>query len=152
VFVLSSLRRPRCRGGFAYAGMASPSRQVVVALNDAGDGRCVGFNIVSGGGGESEERKTGYDKCHSPFLRRTARASHFLGLPLCYPSPIPPSSKYVPAHIPLERGGAGAAVVRSANPGVFVIEPTSLERGEGLVAGFLRVVGTELRCRGGGWW
>jgi len=30
-----------------------------------------------------------------------------------------------------------------------VIEPTSLRRWEGLVAVFLRVVGMELRCRGG---
>ena len=113
----------------------------------------MGFDIVSDGlgvGGESDERKTGHNKCHGPFLRRTGRASHFLGPPLCCPSPIPPSSRHVPAHIPLARGGAGVAVVRSTNPGMFVIEPTSLGRGEGLVAGFLRVVGTELRSRGGG--
>ena len=110
------------------------------------------FNIVSGGGGESEERKMGYDKCCSLFLRRTGWASHFLGPPLCCPSPIPPLSRHVPSHIPLERGGAGAAVVRSANPGVIVIEPTSLERGEGLVVGFLPVVGTKLRSQGGGLW
>jgi hypothetical protein len=107
-----------------------------------GGGRCVGFNIVSGGG-ESEERKTGYDNCRSPFLRRTGQASHSLCPPLRFPSPIPWSIKYVPAHIPLERGGAGAAVVRFAHrfahPGVLIIEPTSLNRGEGLMAGWLRV-------------
>ena len=31
--------------------------------------------------------------------------------PLCFLSPIPWLSKYVPTHIPLERGGAGAAVI-----------------------------------------
>jgi len=34
----------------------------------------------------------------------------------------------------LERGGAGAAVVRFGQPGVLIVEPTSLNRGEGLVA------------------
>jgi hypothetical protein len=57
-------------------------------------------------------------------------------VPPCVSSPpIPPSSKYVPALIPLERGGAGAAVVRFAHPEVLMVEPTSLSRGEGLVAG-----------------
>jgi len=110
----------------------------------------VGFNIVS----SREERKTGYGKCRSPFFRRTGRASHFLGPPLCFPSPIPRSSKYLPAHIPLERGGAGPAVVRFAHPEVWMVEPTSLKRGEGLVVGWLRVVADELWWRGWwrGWW
>ena len=56
------------------------------------------------------------------------------------------------AHIPLERGGAGAAVVRATHPGALVVEPTSLRRGEGLMAGLWRVVGREWRCRGGRWW
>ena len=96
-----------------------------------------GFGIVRDGlgvGGESDERKTGYDKCRSPLSRCTGWASHSLGPPLCFPSPIPQSSKYVPTHIPLERGGAGAAVVRFGQPGVLIVEPTSLNRGEGLVA------------------
>ena len=41
-------------------------------------------------------------------------------------------------HIPLERGGVGAAVVCFAHPGVLMAEPTSLNGGEGLVAGWLR--------------
>jgi hypothetical protein len=121
--------------------------------DDVGGGFSAGFDIVRGGlgvGGESNERKTGYDKCRSPFLRRTGRASHSLGPPLCFPFPIPWSSKYVPAHIPLERGGAGAAVVRFAHPGVSMAEPTSLNRGEGLVAECLRMVSGELWCQGGG--
>jgi len=76
----------------------------------------------------------------------------FLGSPLVMSLPNSPSRRHVLAHIPLERGGASAAVVRSANPGVIVIEPTSLKRGEGLVVVFFPVVGTELRSRGGGWW
>ena len=64
--------------------------------------------------------------------------------------PIPPSSKYVPTHIPLKRGGAAAAAVRFVHPGVLVVEPTSLSRGEGLVAGWLRVVAGELWWQGGG--
>jgi hypothetical protein len=55
----------------------------------------------------------------------------------------------VPAHIPLERGGVGAAV-RFARPGGLMVEPTSLNRGEGLMAGWLRVVAGELWWRG--WW
>jgi hypothetical protein len=46
-------------------------------------------------------------------------------------------------HIPLERGGAGVAAVRAAHPGALVMEPTSLRRGEGLMAGLLCVVGRE---------
>ena len=37
----------------------------------------------------------------------------------------------------MERGGADVAAVCSAHPGVLVIEPTSLMRGEGLIAGLL---------------
>jgi len=78
------------------------------------------------------------------------------GPPTCWvppcvsPPPIPSSSEYVPAHIPFERGGAGAAAVRSAHPGVLVVEPTSLNRGEGLVAGWLWVVVGELGWPGQG--
>jgi len=115
-------------------------------VNNVGGGHCVGFNIISGGGGGGEERKMGYDKYRSPFLRHIGWASHLLGPSLCFPSPIPPSSRYVAAHIPLERGGAGAAIVRFAHPGVLMAEPTSLNGGEGLVAGWLRVVAGEL------WW
>jgi len=72
-------------------------------------------------------------------------------VPPCFSlPPIPPLSKYVPAHIPLERGGAGADVVRFVRPGVLMVEPTSLNRGEGLVSGLLRVVAGELWWRGGG--
>ena len=94
-----------------------------------------------GVGGESDERKMGYNKCHSLFLRCTWQASHFLGPPLCFSPPIPPSSKYVPARIPLERGGAGVAVVRFA---VLMVEPTSLNRGEGLMSGWLQVIAGKL--------
>ena len=78
-----------------------------------------GLILLVGGlgvGGESDERKTGYNKCHHLFLRCTWQASHLLGPPLCFSLPIPPSSKYVPTHIPLERGGAGAAVVCFVHP------------------------------------
>jgi hypothetical protein len=79
------------------------------------------------------------------------------GSPLVFPSPIPspispispiPPVKYKPAHIPLERGGAGVAAVCFAHLGVLVVEPTSLMRGEGLVAALWGVVGMELGCRG----
>ena len=56
----------------------------------------------------------------------------------------------MPAHIPLERGGAGAAIVCFAHLRVLMVEPTSLSRGEGLVAGWLRVVVGELWWQGGG--
>ena len=55
----------------------------------------------------------------------------------------------MPTHIPLERGGAGAAVVRFAHPKVLIVEPTSLNRGEGLMAEWLRVVSGELWWQGG---
>ena len=51
-----------------------------------------------------------------------------------FPSLIPLLSKYIPAHIPLERGGAGATAVHSVHPQLLVIEPTSLMRGEGVIA------------------
>ena len=102
-----------------------------------------------GFGEESSERKTGYDRCRSLFLRCTGRASHSLGPPFRFPSPIPRSSKYVPTHIPLERGGAGAAVVCFVHPGVLMVEPTSLNRGEGLVAEWLWVVSGKLWWQGG---
>ena len=40
----------------------------------------------------------------------------------------------MPTHIPLERGGAGAAVVCFGQLRVLIVEPTSLNRGEGLMA------------------
>jgi len=58
----------------------------------------------------------------------------------------PPTSS---AHILLERGGAGVAVVRFGQPGVLIVEHTSLNRGEGLVAEWLRVVSGELWWQGG---
>ena len=60
--------------------------------------------------------------------------------------PIPPSSKYVPAHILLKRGGAAAAAVRFVHPGVLVVEPTSLMRKEGLITALWGVAGMELGC------
>jgi hypothetical protein len=84
--------------------------------------------------------------------------THWMGLPipgspLIFPSPNPspispiPPVEYKPAHIPLERGGAGVAAFCSAHPGCWwlVVKPTSLIRGEGLIAGLLRVVGRVLR-------
>jgi hypothetical protein len=111
----------------------------------------VGVDIVRGGlgvGGESDGKKRATTFVVARFRDALRRAFHFVPPPYVFPSPIPPSSEYVPAHIPLERGGAGAAAVLSAHPRVLVIEPTSLVRGEGLVAGLLRVVGRVLRCRG----
>ena len=71
---------------------------------------------------------------HPPFLRRSPQ--------------FPPSSEHKPAHIPLERGGAGMVAVCYVHPGVLLIKPTSLMRGKGLIAGLWGVVGRELRCRG----
>jgi hypothetical protein len=96
----------------------------------------VGFDIVSWGlGGESDERKTGYDKCHSPFCDALDGPPTCWVPPCVSPSPIPPSSKYVPAHIPLERGGAGCGCCPFCASRVLMVEPTSLNRGEGLVTG-----------------
>jgi len=134
VFVLLSLRRPRCRRGLAYAGIASLIRQSSCRRggNDAG-GRCyLGFNIIS----SREERKMGYGKCRSPFFRRTGWASHFLGPPLCFPSPIPRSSKYLPAHIPLERGSGCHPVCasRGVDGGAHIPQERGGARGQ-VVAG-----------------
>jgi len=67
------------------------------------------FGTVRGGlgvGAEGDERKTGYDVCHSLFLRRTHSAFHLLGPPSRF-SPLRSSLEQVQAaHIPLERGGA----------------------------------------------
>ena len=107
-------------------------------------------SIISGGGGESKERKMGYNKCRSPFSQHMGQASHFLGPPLYYPSPIPLSSGYMPTHIPMERGGAGVAIICFVHLRVLIVEPTSLNRGEGLVAGWLQVVAGEWWWQGGG--
>jgi hypothetical protein len=71
----------------------------------------MGFEIIRGLGKEviREERAT------TSVVARFRDALD--GPPTCWVppcvsvTPIPPSSNYVPAHIPLERGGAGAAVV-----------------------------------------
>jgi len=49
MFILLSLRRPRCHRGLAYAGIASLILRSSCRRggNDAGGGRYVGFNIVS---------------------------------------------------------------------------------------------------------
>jgi len=43
----------------------------------------------------------------------------------------------------------GAAVICFGQPRVLIVEPTSLNRGEGLVAEWLRVVSGELWWQGG---
>jgi len=60
------------------------------------------------------------------------------GSPLVFPSPIPlpispipPSSEYKPTHIPLKGEGRCGGILASE---VSLVEPTSLNRGEGLVA------------------
>ena len=69
--------------------------------------------------GMSEEiGKTNHD-----FHRGSFSITHCMGLPisgspLIFPSPNPPI-KYEPAHIPLERGGAGVAAFCSADPGCW---------------------------------
>ena len=65
-------------------------------------------------------------------------------IPSSSPSLIPPSSEYEPAHIPLEREGRVGAV----RAGALLVGPTSLNRGEGLLAGSKR----EGRRKGGRWW
>jgi hypothetical protein len=91
---------------------------------------------------------------------------HWMGLPipgsfLVFPPPIPslislispiPPIEYKLAHIPLERRGTGVAAVCFAHPGVLVVEPTSLIRGEGLITALWDMVGTELGVEGGWWW
>jgi hypothetical protein len=65
--------------------------------------------------------------------------------------PIPlPSSEFKLAHIPSERRGARVAAICSAHPRVLVIEPTSLMRGEGLVAGWLGAVAATVVAKVGG--
>jgi hypothetical protein len=80
-----------------------------------------------------------------------------MGLPWSFSGP--PYSSSLPklfvqriraAHIPLERGGAGWLGLRVELAGVLLIEPTSLDRGEGLGFGLLYVVeGAE---EGRWWW
>ena len=70
--------------------------------------------------------------------------------PCDYPSPIPPSSEYdLPTSLWKGRGGC-ACVLASEGTNEFLIEPTSLNRGEGLAFGWLRVVRVELEGRGRG--
>ena len=93
--------------------------------------------------------KTNHNEGCGPFSGRTSWASYFLGPPLFS---LPQSSVKCKstAHIPLERGGAAAAAVHSAHPGVLVIEPTSLKRGEGLTDGLYRAAEGEIGGKGKG--
>ena len=121
--------------------------------DDVGGGRCVGFDTLGVGWGLGEEMMRKKRATTSVIARFCDTLD---GPPTCWVPPcvslppIPPSSKYVPAHIPLERGGVGADVVWFVRPGVLMVEPTSLNRGERLVAGLLRVVAGELWWRDGG--
>jgi len=47
---------------------------------------------------------------------------------------------------PFERGGAGTVAVHAAHPRVLMVEPISLNRGEGLISGLFCVVQPKL------WW
>ena len=59
------------------------------------------------GGVEEEKKATNKTRLSSCLVsRRTVWASHSLGPPLLFLSPIPPSSEVETAHIPLDRGGA----------------------------------------------
>ena len=71
-----------------------------------------------------------------------------LGLPLhrspliVLPPKFPPSSKNKLAHIPLERGGSSyGCILASEEAAEMLVEPTSLNRGEGLVAMLMGSVG-----------
>jgi hypothetical protein len=71
----------------------------------------VGVGTARGGlgvGGEGDERKTGYDVCRSPFLRRTRRPPTSW-VPFRVSPPHSSVERVQAAHIPLERGGAAAA-------------------------------------------
>jgi len=59
-----------------------------------------------------------------------------MGPPLIVlPPKFPPLSRNKPAHIPLERGGGGYdCILASEGAAEMLVEPTSLNRGEGLVA------------------
>ena len=90
----------------------------VVVVGDVGDGQ---FYIVSDGWGRKLREKNGLQpNVVARSWRHTGWASHFLGPPLCFPSPIPPSSRHVPAHIPLEREGGCGCRLLCASWGVDV--------------------------------
>ena len=74
--------------------------------------------------------------------------TYSLGLPLhgssliVLPPKFPPSSKNKLAHIPLERGGGGYGCILASEEAVeMLVEPTSLNRGEGLIAMSTGLVG-----------
>jgi hypothetical protein len=94
-----------------------------------------------GAGGGSDQRKTGYDTRRSPFLRRTGWASHFLGPPLCFCHSNSTVEHLCTRPHPF-RKGRGRCGCR--HPGLLMVEPTSLNGGEGLVSGWLQVVAGEL--------
>jgi hypothetical protein len=88
-----------------------------------------------------------HDKRRGSFSGRTSWASHFMGLPWSfsgapYSFSLPKSfvQRIRAAHIPVERGRAVWLGLRVELVGVLLIEPTSLDRGEGLVFGLLCVV------------
>ena len=64
--LLSLCHHHCCR--LAYTGISSPSHH---CCENVGSEFCVGFDIIRDGFGgwkKGDERKTGYDKCHSPFF------------------------------------------------------------------------------------
>ena len=90
--------------------------------------------------GSKRERweKTGHDKCCGPFF-----IMHYVGLPL-QGSPLvflPPwlLHQISPSHPhPFEKGrGSCSCILACEVGGVLMAEPTSLNRGEGLAAGWL---------------
>jgi hypothetical protein len=93
-------------------------------------------------------KKTNHDERRDSFSRRTGRASHCLGPPSCIPSPIRPSSGLDPPTSLWKREGQLLWVRVSERNEAFIFEPTSLERGEGLVSGRFCEVGGESRWRG----
>jgi len=110
--------------------------------SDVRGGFCMGFNIVRRGEweigiGENEVQLSSY------FVFMT----YPLGLPLPGPPltfPTPPflrrATRSCPHPVGKRRGGCGF-VLASEEAGVLSIGPTSLNRGEGLLAGWPRVVG-----------
>ena len=63
--------RCRCRHHCLFAGIASSGSHVIVAVTVWVVDAIWGLISSGVGGGVGNERKTGYDKCHSPFLRCT---------------------------------------------------------------------------------
>ena len=95
-----------------------------------------GFKVSSW----EEEEKRGQDKGRGPFSWHTRLASHCMGPPFC--SSLPDSSIQQDGCILASEGAVMLVILAFEGTEAVLMQPTSLNRGEGLVTGMMGKVGS----------